>query len=79
MNVQFVSNESGKITAVQIPIQEWREIERKLKSVEAQEWQGVSAEEIAAIEAGTRDMEEGRVVPNEEVLLRSRELRKKRA
>ena len=79
MNVQFVSNESGKITAVQIPTQEWREIEHKLKSIEAQEWQGVSVEEIAAIEAGLKDFEEGRVVPNEAVLSRSRELRKNRA
>ena len=79
MNVQFVSNGEGRITAVQIPIKEWREIERKINSVDESEWQGISSEEIAAIEARVRDFQEGRTVPNEEVLLRSRELRKKRA
>jgi len=79
MNVQFVSNDKGEITAVQIPIEEWREISRRVNAAGAGEWQGVSAEEIAAIEAGLKDFEEGRVVPNEAVLLRSRELRKNRA
>ncbi|MCJ8165498.1 hypothetical protein MKJ04_11650 [Pontibacter sp. E15-1] len=79
MNVQFVSDERGEITAVQIPIEAWREIERKIKAVDASEWQGVSNEEIAAIEAGDRDFAEGRTLSNEEVLLKSRALRKKRA
>jgi hypothetical protein len=30
MNVQLVSNTKGKVTAVQIPVKEWKELERKL-------------------------------------------------
>lgn len=31
MNVQFLSNEKGKKTAVVIPIKDWEEIQKKLK------------------------------------------------
>lgn len=79
MDVQFVSDGNGKITAVQIPIEAWQEIAHKIKSIDEQEWHGVTGEEIAAIEAGLKDIQEGRTVPNEEVLRRSRELRKSRA
>jgi len=30
MNVQLVSNNKGKVTAVQIPVKEWKEVEKKL-------------------------------------------------
>lgn len=32
MNVQFVSNSKGKITAVQLPLKEWKEVEKKLEA-----------------------------------------------
>ncbi|WP_299984463.1 hypothetical protein [uncultured Pontibacter sp.] len=79
IKLQYVSNEKGEVTAVQIPIEAWRSIEQKLESAEQQDWQGMSVEEIAAVEAGLRDVEQGRTVTNDSLLQRSRELRKKRA
>ena len=32
MNVQFVSNSKGKVTAVQLPLKEWQDVERKLEA-----------------------------------------------
>jgi hypothetical protein len=34
MNVQFLSNEKGKVTAVQVPIKDWKELERKINTLE---------------------------------------------
>lgn len=74
MGIQFVSNEKGEVTAVQVPIKEWQEIERKLKEKEQSEWKGITPEEIASIEAGLADVVAGRVVSHEEVRRRSQEL-----
>ncbi|MCP2042661.1 hypothetical protein [Pontibacter sp. HSC-36F09] len=79
IKLQYVSNEKGEVTAVQIPIEAWRAIEQKLESAEAQDWQGMSEEEITTVEAGLRDFEQGRAVTNDNLLERSRELRRKRA
>ena len=32
MNVQFVSNAKGQVTAVQLPLKEWKEVEQKLEA-----------------------------------------------
>jgi|GEM_PF-3794277 len=32
MNVQLVSNGKGKVTAVQIPLKDWKELEKKLEA-----------------------------------------------
>ena len=32
MNVQFVSNVKGKVTAVQLPLKKWKEVEKKLEA-----------------------------------------------
>lgn len=79
IKLQYVSNEKGEVTAVQIPIETWRSIERQLDRTEEQDWQGMSEDEIAAVEAGLRDFEQGRTVTNDSLLERSRELRRKRA
>jgi hypothetical protein len=34
MNVQFLSNEKGRVTAVQVPIKDWKELERKINTLE---------------------------------------------
>jgi predicted transcriptional regulator len=79
MAIQFVSNEKGEVTAVQVPIKEWQEIERRLKEKGQSEWQDLTPEEIASIEVGLADVEAGRVVSHEEVRRRSRELLNKRS
>ena len=37
MNVQFISDSSGKTTGVFIPINEWNELKRKFKGLEQEE------------------------------------------
>lgn len=34
MSIQFVSNEKGKITAVQLPIKEWKRIKKQYPDIE---------------------------------------------
>ncbi|WP_159474630.1 hypothetical protein [Dyadobacter sp. 3J3] len=48
MNVQFVSNSKGKITAVQLPLKDWKEVEKKLEAFNL----------AANIKAGFREMEQ---------------------
>lgn len=48
MNVQFVTNSKGKITAVQLPLKEWKEVEKKLEAFNL----------AASIKAGYKEMEE---------------------
>lgn len=79
IKVQYVSNEKGEVTAVQIPIEAWRAIEQQMGKAEGQGWQGMSEDEIASVEAGLRDVEQGRTLTNDSLLEKSRELRRKRA
>jgi len=48
MNGQFVSNSKGKITAVQLPLKDWKEVEKKLEAFNL----------AANIKTGYREMEQ---------------------
>lgn len=52
MNVQFLSNEKGKKTAVVIPIKDWEEIQKKLKKEKLAESLGQSVKEMKQMKAG---------------------------
>lgn len=52
MNVQFVSNSKGKITAVQLPLKEWKEVERKLEAFRIAESIRAGYKEMKQIESG---------------------------
>ncbi|MCF2486581.1 hypothetical protein [Dyadobacter sp. CY347] len=52
MNVQFVSNSKGKITAVQLPLKDWQEVERKLEAFEIAASIRTGFEEMKQIENG---------------------------
>jgi hypothetical protein len=55
MNIQFVSNEHGAITAVQIPIKEWKKIESKLAAFNISESIKAGYSEMLQIESGRLD------------------------
>lgn len=48
MNVQFVSNAKGKVTAVQLPLKDWKEVEKKLEAYNI----------AASIRAGHKEMQQ---------------------
>lgn len=48
MNVQFVSNSKGKITAVQLPLKDWKKVEEKLEAFNL----------ATSIKAGYKEMEQ---------------------
>ncbi|MCF0053688.1 hypothetical protein LXM25_26690 [Dyadobacter sp. LJ53] len=52
MNVQFVSNSKGKVTAVQLPLKEWQEVERKLEAFNMAASIKSGFEEMQQIEKG---------------------------
>ncbi|GGB84593.1 hypothetical protein [Dyadobacter sediminis] len=52
MNVQFLSNEKGKKTAVVIPIKDWEEIQKKLKKEKLVESLSQSVKEMKMMKAG---------------------------
>ena len=52
MNVQLVSNAKGKVTAVQIPVKEWKELEKKLAAFNIAESIKSGYNEMLQIEAG---------------------------
>ena len=52
MNVQLVSNTRGKVTAVQIPVKEWKEVERKLGAFNIAESIKAGYNEMLQIEKG---------------------------
>jgi len=52
MNVQFLSNEKGKKTAVVIPIKDWEEIQKKLKKEKLAESLSQSVKEMKLMKAG---------------------------
>jgi hypothetical protein len=52
MNVQLVSNGKGKVTAVQIPLKDWKELEKKLEAFNISESIKAGYEEMRLIERG---------------------------
>lgn len=52
MNIQLVSNEKGNVTAVQIPLKEWKEIEKKLEAFKIAESIKAGYLEMQLIEKG---------------------------
>ena len=52
MHVQFVTNENGKATAVQIPMKEWEEIQKGLKKLELFRELKQAFNEMAEYESG---------------------------
>ncbi|HWZ04829.1 MAG TPA: hypothetical protein VNX40_14530 [Mucilaginibacter sp.] len=52
MNVQLVSNNKGKVTAVQIPVKEWKEVEKKLAAFNIAESIKTGYNEMKRIENG---------------------------
>jgi hypothetical protein len=52
MNVQLVSNTKGKVTAVQIPVKEWKELEKKLAAFNIAESIKTGYNEMLQIENG---------------------------
>ncbi len=52
MNVQLVSNAKGKVTAVQIPVKEWKEVEKKLAAFKIAESIKTGYNEMLQIENG---------------------------
>ena len=52
MNVQLVSNGKGKVTAVQIPLKDWKELEKKLEAFNIAESIKAGYEEMRLIEKG---------------------------
>ncbi|MDB5120073.1 MAG: hypothetical protein JWN56_1291 [Sphingobacteriales bacterium] len=52
MNVQLVSNGKGKVTAVQIPLKDWKELEKKLEAFNIGESIKAGYNEMKLIEEG---------------------------
>lgn len=52
MNVQFLANDKGKVTAVQLPLKDWKELERKAKAYDLAESIRKGLEEVELIEKG---------------------------
>lgn len=52
MNIKFLSNEKGQITAVQVPIKDWRELERKINTLEVVNSIKKGLEEVNKIQKG---------------------------
>ncbi|MDQ1086943.1 hypothetical protein [Siphonobacter sp. SORGH_AS_1065] len=52
MNVQYVSNAKGKVTAVQLPLKDWQEVEKKLEAFAIAEGIKAGYREMQIIEEG---------------------------
>ncbi len=52
MNVQFVTNSKGKVTAIQLPLKEWEEVEKKLQAFDIAESVKTGYREMQQIESG---------------------------
>jgi hypothetical protein len=52
MNVQFVTNSKGKVTAIQLPLKEWKEVEQKLQAFNISESVKTGYQEMQQIENG---------------------------
>lgn len=52
MGIQFLSNEDGQITAVLVPLKEWKRIEQKVKAFDIADGIRRGLEEAEKIEKG---------------------------
>ena len=52
MNVQFLANDKGKVTAVQLPLKDWKELERKAEAYDMEASIRNGLEEVELIEKG---------------------------
>ena len=52
MNVQFLANDKGKVTAVQVPLKDWKELERKATAYDMAESIRNGLKEVELIEKG---------------------------
>jgi hypothetical protein len=52
MNIQFLANDKGKITAVQVPLKDWKELERKAQAYDMAESIRKGLKEVELIEKG---------------------------
>ena len=52
MNVQFLANDKGKITAVQLPLKDWKELERKAEAYDIAASIRNGLKEVELIEKG---------------------------
>ena len=52
MNVQFLANEKGKVTAVQLPLKDWKELERKAEAYDLAASIRTGLKEVESIEKG---------------------------
>jgi hypothetical protein len=52
MNVQFVTNSKGKVTAIQLPLKDWKEVEQKLHVFNISESVKIGYQEMQQIENG---------------------------
>ncbi len=57
MNVQFVSNGKGKVTAVQIPLKDLKELEKKLAAFNIAQRIKAGYQEMRRIEKGELEMQ----------------------
>ncbi|KAA6436926.1 hypothetical protein FEM33_19570 [Dyadobacter flavalbus] len=67
MNVQFLSNEEGKKTAVVIPIKDWEEIQKKLNK-EEDFWEELPDHVKDGIAKGQRQSLDGETRSHDEVM-----------
>jgi hypothetical protein len=52
MNVQFLANDKGKVTAVQLPLKDWKELERKAEAYDVAASIRNGLKEVELIEKG---------------------------
>lgn len=52
MNVQFLANDKGKVTAVQMPLKDWKELERKAEAYDVAASIRNGLKEVELIEKG---------------------------
>ncbi|CAG5016504.1 hypothetical protein DYBT9275_05569 [Dyadobacter sp. CECT 9275] len=68
MNLQFLSNEKGKKTAVVIPIKDWEEIQEKLKLSDADFWEELPEHVKEGITRGQKQALAGETKSHDEVM-----------
>lgn len=68
MNVQFLSNEKGKKTAVVIPIKDWEEIQEKLKLKDVDFWETLPEHVRDGINRGQKQSLAGETKSHDEVM-----------
>jgi PHD/YefM family antitoxin component YafN of YafNO toxin-antitoxin module len=68
MNVQFLSNEKGKKTAVVIPIKDWEEIQEKLKLKDEDFWETLPEHVREGVNRGQKQSLAGETKSHDEVM-----------